>query len=512
MPPPRARMGLAACLLAFIVTASPALAAGGAKRSAVPAPAQAVDCSTGCTFHTRPVCGVDGEWYQNECIAVCSGLVSVAPDLALCKGKSPPFMDMHPGPAGAESAGGNNTVPGSVVTAFLEEGFRYLGRIRLAHEAGPRPEPAGEQPAPERDEKGAWRVKAVRCTAEGDMYIGSMRIPTKPFKLDGYIPPWMSHARPLAAFEGNSTLMDFAASIGLGRNASARHGGAAGLLLPKLKGRRERSRFENLLADFMSWFSAAPAAAPAHQRAAGAAADSDADEVDASGGTQRRRLAAAGRGLKELVGGDDRQGCQRGFPYTAIGQIQVVDGTGLYICTGTLIAPDKVLTAGHCVWNIKRGAFYYNLNYAPGRYREGGRVVNPWGVVPWKSVTVFDSFKKNPSTWDVAVVTLTKPLGSLTGYMGIASGCGRHLQLTTAGYPQDKSQGTCMAASCAQRALDCDTPTNPHVCDTYMGMSGSPLWDGKNRVRLIHVAGVEGRAQNRATTLTQFLVNTISRW
>jgi V8-like Glu-specific endopeptidase len=222
--------------------------------------------------------------------------------------------------------------------------------------------------------------------------------------------------------------------------------------------------------------------------------------------------AAHARALKELVGGDDRGDCERGFPYTAIGQIQTVDSTGLYICTGTLIAPDKVLTAGHCVWNVKRGAFYYNLNYAPGRWRDAGRIVNPWGVVPWKSVTVFDSFKRDPTSMDVAVVTLAKPLGSLTGYMGLASGCGRNLQLTTAGYPQDKAPGTCMASSCGQRALDCAAPTNVHTCDTKSGMSGAPLWDGKNRVRLIHVAGVEGRPENRGTTLTQFLVNTIAKW
>lgn len=81
-------------------------------------------------------------------------------------------MDMHPGPAGAESAGGNSTVPFSVVTAFVQEGFRYLGRIRLARDMGPAPEPSDAQPLPETDSKGDWAVKAVRCTADGDMYIG----------------------------------------------------------------------------------------------------------------------------------------------------------------------------------------------------------------------------------------------------------------------------------------------------------------------------------------------------
>jgi glutamyl endopeptidase len=390
-----------------------------------------------------------------------------------------------------------------------------------------------------------------------------MRIPSRPLSLESYLPPWMTSSRAKGLDGANSTLLELAASLGVlpaskapapGRVAAASldagtdDGGAGGGGAPQSAGAKAKALL-SMLTDFLSMLqpggskgaaAAAPAAAASDSAtaapgddtpvanastAAALAAVADSGLLGAPGApstearrrrlratARRRALLGVGRSLQELVGGDDRTDCDRGFPYTAIGQIQIVDSTGLYICTGTLIAPDKVLTAGHCVWNIKRGAFYYNLNYAPGRYRDGGNVVNPWGVVPWKSVTVFDSFKQNPSTWDVAVVTLSKPLGSLTGYMGIAAGCAQNLPLTTAGYPQDKSTGTCMASTCLQPNLDCSSPTNPHTCDTIMGMSGSPLWDGKNRVRLVHVAGIEGRAENRATTLTQFLVNTISKW
>jgi len=87
-----------------------------------------------------------------------------------------PFMDMRPGPLGAESAPLNAstlTVPPQVFTQFLQEGFRYVGRIRLAHEFAPQPTPAAaQQTEPEQDENGDWKVKAVRCTPEGDVYIG----------------------------------------------------------------------------------------------------------------------------------------------------------------------------------------------------------------------------------------------------------------------------------------------------------------------------------------------------
>jgi hypothetical protein len=85
-------------------------------------------------------------------------------------------MDMRPGPLGAESAPLNVSalvVPSHVYTQFLKEGFRYVGRIKLAREGGPRPEPADKAaPAPEKDKDGNWHIKAVRCTSEGDVYIG----------------------------------------------------------------------------------------------------------------------------------------------------------------------------------------------------------------------------------------------------------------------------------------------------------------------------------------------------
>lgn len=52
---------------------------------------QEYSCEDGCPQQNFPVCGVDGEWYQNKCIAQCSG---VAVDLLsrACKGEAADYI------------------------------------------------------------------------------------------------------------------------------------------------------------------------------------------------------------------------------------------------------------------------------------------------------------------------------------------------------------------------------------------------------------------------------------
>jgi len=236
-------------------------------------------------------------------------------------------------------------------------------------------------------------------------------------------------------------------------------------------------------------------------------------EWDSSSNSHASYATLHRRRFLEVIGADDRRSCPvMGRPWTAVGQIEVVDGSGMFICTGTLIAPDKVLTAGHCVWNVKRNAFYFNLNFAPGRYRQGASYVSPFGSIQWKSVTVFDAFKRNPGTWDLAVVTLQKPVGRAAGTLPVGGGCLRNTKLTLTGYPQDKARGTCTMSSCTVPVAACGTMVSPHHCDTVPGMSGAPLLDASNRVRMIHIAGSNGRPVNQGTAMTDFVVNAIRKW
>lgn len=89
-----------------------------------------------------------------------------------------PFEDAKPGPHGAESGrpgGVVRLIDKAVINAFRNEGLRYVGRIKLAREMGPRPKNIGSNmrlPAPEEDGNGNWQVSTLRCTSDGDVYKG----------------------------------------------------------------------------------------------------------------------------------------------------------------------------------------------------------------------------------------------------------------------------------------------------------------------------------------------------
>ena len=77
-------------------------------------------------------------------------------------------------------------------------------------------------------------------------------------------------------------------------------------------------------------------------------------------------------------------------------------------CTGTLIGPRTILTAGHCI----AGKSVEDLMVAPGRFGENNF---PFGASKVTSVHLPSNFKGGSAT-DIGLIYLEKPLGNTVGY------------------------------------------------------------------------------------------------
>lgn len=128
-------------------------------------------------------------------------------------------------------------------------------------------------------------------------------------------------------------------------------------------------------------------------------------------------LAACSADVGVVVNEDELQGgkIDRGDP--AVGLVWLEDD----LCTGTLIAPDVVLTAGHCVQSKVEG-FYTGTGKATGmvspstvasmvRHEVAEAVAFPTYEKPKKPIPFDPSWRGCPNpTTDVALIRLAKPI------------------------------------------------------------------------------------------------------
>jgi protease YdgD len=161
------------------------------------------------------------------------------------------------------------------------------------------------------------------------------------------------------------------------------------------------------------------------------------------------------------------------YPWTAVGELDFDAGSQ---CTGTLVAPDVVLTAAHCIHDedgrvVAAGAF------TSGARRPGGaleaRIVGYFIAPRFSHDLFFNSNKLDGTDW--AYLRLDRPLGDDLGVVPI------HPLLTIdgvtldqAGFSWDTPGRLSGHLACEARALNNDG-TLEHACDTTRGDSGSPL-------------------------------------
>lgn len=232
-------------------------------------------------------------------------------------------------------------------------------------------------------------------------------------------------------------------------------------------------------------------------------------------------LAVAGTapGVRAIiVGEDDRQQVTQTdqAPWRAIAWLSLQDEAGEHVthCTGSLISPDTVLTAAHCLFNPD--IFFpadgpARIRVVPGKSGIdepfGSTMAESWWVPePWVASGGRDFFT------DWALIKLQDPIGASTGWFNIAVLSDKTLLDPGAnpvliGYPADKPEGTMWAASePAFKRVEFDFLW--YLVDAAPGQSGSAVFFGKptspyrDTIVAIHSIGRETVFQNAGTRIT----------
>jgi V8-like Glu-specific endopeptidase len=165
----------------------------------------------------------------------------------------------------------------------------------------------------------------------------------------------------------------------------------------------------------------------------------------------------------ELIGADTRvrvtDTTAAPFRYICNFEYEIAGGRRLPCCTGTLIGPRTVLTAGHCIDGVTPA----RLRIVPGR----NRASEPLGATRAASFILAPGFAATTAT-DFGIVRLADPIGNRAGWWSanyrrtavdptgtsiLASGrlplpAGR-IKVNLSGYPVDKP---------VDRTLDCRPP------------------------------------------------------
>lgn len=192
------------------------------------------------------------------------------------------------------------------------------------------------------------------------------------------------------------------------------------------------------------------------------------------------------------------------FPFDTICFLEMTDAKGSrFTGSGTLIAPQVVLTAKHCLERVApprcrkaraRGTPFSRVQVTPGADLSATTAAKQRPANPSSQTATPARFRVDPDL-DYGVIILPRPFSRPSRFMLLQprSDPGSATLLTIAGYPCDKPRGTMWGHSERVPVRGVSATHLSYPIDTCPGHSGSPVWLlGNNGIRLllgVHTTG-----------------------
>ncbi|PLW92128.1 MAG: hypothetical protein C0592_12455 [Marinilabiliales bacterium] len=122
------------------------------------------------------------------------------------------------------------------------------------------------------------------------------------------------------------------------------------------------------------------------------------------------------KSFSNLIAADQITGFPN-YPISSIVKLYITLSDGNSVtCSGALIRPDYVLTAGHCVYTPTSGPYMTSAYVVPA-YNLGN---SPYGYATSSNFSAFTQWMYNYNwSYDVALIRLDQNIGNTVGYLGL---------------------------------------------------------------------------------------------
>lgn len=223
----------------------------------------------------------------------------------------------------------------------------------------------------------------------------------------------------------------------------------------------------------------------------------------------RDRASSNDAGTEVIIGQDRRERVYTTY-FPSRARVLITFSAGR--CSGTLIGPNTVITAGHCLHSGGPGGGWYSTaSYTI--YAGANGTSNPYGSCTAKSLHSVNGWTGSGNEeFDYGAIKLNCTIGNTVGWYGYTSAVSLNLPAIIGGYPGDKPLTQWIHAD-KVRAVTANQIF--YANDTTPGSSGSSVWYDSNGAVMIgvHAYGTHGASPHSvynhgkritATTLSNF--------